>query len=659
MSINKNISLLCICDDIVAKTYALENSDTWDLLDLNSIFNDFYDFKKYSYCLFLVTENVLLLKQNDIIEWCSVHHHLFPRLIVFTDKHRSLLKIQDNLANIIQLYLPSQISKDVFISILLQTYNIIRLQNENINLNLKLEAKTSLLKRVIDIGRLLGEERDLDKLLYIMLLEIRDILGADSGSILVVERTKDNTPPTHLRFKSTILDIGVEDQERLLPINKKSIAGYVTLTGKILKIDDVYKLTGEEEYTFNSAYDKRFNYRTMSNMTIPLKDHRDNVIGVIQLINRKKSPHKVLFANAINEHTVIPFDETDVFIAEAFAGQASVSLQNTFLIQDIHNLFEGFVQASVTAIEQRDPTTSGHSFRVAEYTVGLLKAVDAVRDGVFKNVVFSKEQIREVRYASLLHDFGKVGVREHVLQKAKKLYDHELEYIRLRSQLFKKTVTESYFKRRALLFEKNKSPDLAVLDFLEKKKNQKLLRIDEMFNVILKANEPSLLTSEISDTLEYMTNLHIELEGEHIPFLKKNELMNLSIRKGSLNEQERKEIESHVSHTYTFLKQIPWTTDLCNIPDIAHGHHEKLDGTGYPLSLTSEKIVLQARMMAIADIYDALTASDRPYKTAVSPEKALSILDFEVKDGHIDANLLEIFKKAKIYSIIDNSKKNS
>jgi HD-GYP domain-containing protein (c-di-GMP phosphodiesterase class II) len=314
-------------------------------------------------------------------------------------------------------------------------------------------------------------------------------------------------------------------------------------------------------------------------------------------------------------------------------------------------LFEGFVRAAVTAIETRDPATSGHSFRVANLTVALAEAVDRVDSGPYRGVRFSRDQMRELRYASLLHDFGKVGVREEVLVKAKKLYPSQLEVIKQRFGLLRRTLENESLKARMdyLLKHGHEKFQAAQKEFDARLATQ-LREVQEYAEAIVWANEPTVTPEGNFERLVDIANLHYEdLDGTKRPVLTMDEVQMLSIRQGSLDEEERLQIESHVLHTVSFLQQIPWTNELRNVPEIARGHHEKLNGTGYPYKLAAPEIPVQTRMMTISDIFDALAAADRPYKKAVSIDRALEILGTSVEDGELDPGLFEIFLSAKIF----------
>jgi HD-GYP domain-containing protein (c-di-GMP phosphodiesterase class II) len=335
----------------------------------------------------------------------------------------------------------------------------------------------------------------------------------------------------------------------------------------------------------------------------------------------------------------------------ALAGQAAVSIENSQLYEAIERLFEGFVKAAVHAIEQRDPTTSGHSERVALRTVGLAEAVDRLQDGPFRNISFTREQVREIRYAGLLHDFGKVGVREQVLVKAKKLYEGELALIRQRHAFIRRSVQWSFERDRAeyLLQHGREGYDEFVRRLLGQQQ-QALDTADRFMKVVLGANEPTVLAEgDFAQLSEFAGMQFQDIEGNLQPYLSPPEQNHLSIRKGSLDERERLEIESHVNHTFAFLRKIPWTRGLARVPEIALGHHEKLDGSGYPRKVQGDAIPLQTRMMTIADIFDALTAQDRPYKRALPTERALDIMTDEVERGQLDESLFRIFLEARVW----------
>ena len=503
------------------------------------------------------------------------------------------------------------------------------------------------------IGVALGTERDLKTLLDLILTQARRITQSDAGSLYLVEESEQGAKRLRFRLAQTFSKPEAPFVEYTIPVDRTSLAGYAAVTGEPLVIDDAYFLPPDVEYSINRSFDERHGYRTKSMLVIPMKDHKEEVIGVLQLINRKRVFESVLATPADVEREVVPFSKRTVELVTALAGQAAVSIENSRLYEDIERLFEGFVKAAVLAIEQRDPTTFGHSGRVAEYTVRLAEVVDRAADGPYRLVKFTPEQLKEIRYAGLLHDFGKVGVREQVLVKAKKLYPHQLALIRQRHAFVRRTCERDFWQRRAEFLETHGKKGYEVRRReLDAALEGQLKDLDRFLSIVLEANEPSLLPEASRNDLEGLARrTYADPDGELQPLLSEEEVRYLTIPKGSLDEQERLEIESHVTHTYNFLQRIPWTRELQQIPLIAYGHHEKMDGHGYPRHVTGEAIPIQTRMMTISDIYDALTAQDRPYKRAVPPDRALDILTQEVKAGQLDLELFRLFTDAKVFDV--------
>ncbi len=506
------------------------------------------------------------------------------------------------------------------------------------------------LGELLNIARAVTTERDVNKLLELILEKSRFITGADAGSIYVVEGD-EKTPK--LRFKLTQNESREFDsREFTIPMSNRSIAGSAALDKKTINIADVYELPAGSPFKFDKSFDEKIGYVTKSMLTVPLISQRDEVIGVIQLINKKKAPEGRLHSKEDVDAQVIAFDERSEELCGMLATQAGVALENAMLYTEIQHLFEGFVQASVEAIESRDPTTSGHSRRVADLTVGLARVVDREVNGPYKDTKFSSKDMRELEYASLLHDFGKIGVREKVLVKAKKLFDEKLELIRARFDFVARSLEADILSRKVRALE-NGSPK-SELDALDRELVERRAELEVTFQSILNANEPTVLAEgDFQKIAQLSRETYKDLRGDVRRLLEDDEVVSLSVKRGSLTPQEFDEIRSHVSHTFKFLSQIPWGKALKRVPQIAGAHHERLDGSGYPNRLRSEDIPVQSKMMSIADIYDALTASDRPYKRAVPVEKALDILGFEVKDNHVDAELVRIFREARVWEKIE------
>ena len=498
------------------------------------------------------------------------------------------------------------------------------------------------------IGIRLSGESNPRFLLETMLSKAREITNSDAGSLYIVEE-RGEAP--YLRFALAQNDsVVVPFRTATLPLTGASIVGHVALTGQVINVADAYAPPPDAPFTINRRFDDEAGYRTKSMLVVPMRTPQGQTIGALQLINCKDDRDARLTEPGDVERHVRPYGPRHEKLAGSLASQAAVAIYNRRLYLSIRELFEGFVKASVTAIEARDPTTSGDSFRVADLTVALAEVVDRCESGPYRAVRFRDDEVMELRYASLLHDFGKVGVREHVLVKAKKLYPADLDRIRHRVELLKRGLTlraERAKLDRAL----ERAPDYA--DHAARVDGDlmaALAELDRHLDLVSVANEPTMQTQNfLADILRLATQTWQDADGTSHTVLTPEEARVLAIPRGSLTDTERVAIQQHVVHTFQFLTQIPWTKELRRVPEIARAHHEKLDGSGYPYGVRADEIPVQSRMMAIADIYDALTASDRPYKKALRAEEALAVLDAERRAGALDTALLDLFIEARVF----------
>ncbi|MDA3901797.1 MAG: HD domain-containing protein [Spirochaetes bacterium] len=520
---------------------------------------------------------------------------------------------------------------------------------------------------LIKIGRNLSIEKNSDKLLRLILKMSKTITGADAGSIYIIESNENDTRQIRFKYSHTFSkELPLE--EFVLPFDRSSISGYVACTGITLNIPDVYELSADDPIAFNDSFDKQNNYRSCSMLVIPMKNHTDEIIGVIQLINSKKNdtPQKstgneafeiILETSEDFRSKVFPFAKRYEGLMESVAGQAAIALENTRLFNQIQNQFEEFVKASVNAIESRDPATSGHSFRVAEICKRMALYIHNSHIHPWAETEYSPTQLKELEYAALLHDFGKVYVELAIFRKDKKLFPEEFENLVLKLDFLYRSIELQYrIQQNEILIARNsgeKDQQQTRMEKIDNEMTSMLNRVKEIKLTLTTLNEPTPLEEDPSDLVghihhEISTLTCCDISGKTMSILTDREIENLSIRRGSLNREERLEIENHVVHTYNFVKRIPWPKEFKNIPEIAWMHHEKLDGTGYPRGVTESKIPVGAQIMAIADIYDALTASDRPYKKALSHERAMQILQSEADLNKISMPLLEVFKDAGI-----------
>ena len=487
------------------------------------------------------------------------------------------------------------------------------------------------------IGMALMMERDREAVLRQILTQVMRSTVSDAGALYLIEPDQAGAP--RLRFKL----IQVNTAERPLaydddfPVDSSSLAGHVAITRQPLVLDDIRKLPPDAPYSVN-PFPEQHGYWIKSMLTIPMIDHLGEAIGVLQLANRKLDPLAPILNRDDAMQHVVPYTRRDVEFGFSLAGQAAILIENARLYSQIDDLFECFVKAAVTAIDQRDPTTAGHSLRVATLVTDLARAFERSPMGASRNLRFSKAQMRELHYAALLHDFGKVGVAEAVLVKAKKLPPVLLERVANRFDLIALSMQLHYERRRTQRMRDGESADQidaeleSELDCLERYKAR-----------ILAANEPAPTTQETTRLLaEAASHTFMHPDGRMAHYLEPDELHYLRIPYGTLDEEERREIESHAQQTYEFLSSISWTDDLSEVPAYASSHHEKLDGSGYPKRLQADAIPIQTRILAVADIFDALTAADRPYKAAMSEARALDIIHGEVAAGKLDGDVLQV-----------------
>jgi HD-GYP domain-containing protein (c-di-GMP phosphodiesterase class II) len=528
----------------------------------------------------------------------------------------------------------------------------VALQNSVLKLEVKqLEEQARRQHRQFEelnrIGIALSAERDIVKLQEFILTTMRQLTNADGASLWL--KTLDDDEPKLFLASSQNYSIDNTYQAFKVPVDEKSVVGYTVTMGTSQIYDDAYNPPPGKPQG-GRGFDAQYGYRTKSMLTVPMRNYNNEVVGAVQLINAKRRFDVKLTVDTV-EQDVISFRPEDLEMIESIASQAAVALDNKTLLDSIQALFDGFVQASVTAIEQRDPTTAGHSGRVEKLTSGLAHAVTEIAVGKFRDVRLTEEQFKELRYACLLHDFGKVGVREHILVKAKKLIPGQLEVIQSRFEFVQRSVQVKYATDK-LEAIRSDSTNLEQLLDIDRRLEEDLRQLRLWFEAIASANEPTVLPEDKASILEVLSRqTYVDMSGHEHPMLDSQEFRFLSIRKGTLDEQERLEMESHVTHSFHFLSKIPWTPVMRGIPEIAYGHHEKLDGSGYPRGLTDPQIPIQTKMMTISDIYDALTAQDRPYKRAVPLERALDILHEEANAGKLDKELLEIFAARRIFDL--------
>lgn len=519
------------------------------------------------------------------------------------------------------------------------------------NVREALEQARAQLRELNKVGVALMSERDPDRLLGLILTQARRLSASDAGSLYLVEPDGNGGERLHfLRSQNDTLP-ELPSPDFTLPLDESSIAGYVASTGRPLVLHDVYEMPAEFPFSFNrAAFDEKYGYRAKSMLVVPMTDHRDRVVGVLQLINRKSDSSAAIRTDEDSDRWVLPYTEQEVSVVQSLAGQAAVSIENGRLYQDIENLFRGFIKAASTAIDRRDPTTAGHSARVTRLTCLTAELMNRQTEGPFKDVQFTAEEMKQLEYAGLLHDFGKVAVREEVLVKALKLPPVMGAEVRARFHLIRRTMEADATREKVEILLRGDPGAHADAEAVDARLQQELATLEEYRKAVEVANVPRVLPEEAAGILQAIASRTFTApDGTQHPWLTADELHFLSIKRGNLDEAERKQIEDHVVHSYDFLVDIPWTEELSRIHEIVRGHHEKLNGKGYPDGVTGDQLSLETRIMTVCDIFDALTASDRPYKKAMPVEKALEILRMEAAEGALDSEIVELFCASGVY----------
>lgn len=488
----------------------------------------------------------------------------------------------------------------------------------------ELEISVLRLHAMAQVSIALGAVTDRATLIERIMNFIFDLFPAAERAFILL-KASDRDPPTPVAARRRD---GTAQDPATIRISHTIVDEVLNKKRAILSTDTL----SDRHY---SAQDSIVAQAILSVMCVPLIVG-DEVLGLIQ-VDTSSDP----FA----------FSSADLEILTGVCAETAVALKNFQLYADIKGLLDGFVSASVQAIEERDPVTAGHSFRVAEYSDRLARALARSDDAELRRIAFTKEQLREIHYAALLHDFGKVGVREHILRKEKKLHHADM---RLLEQRFR--YARSCLERQAWrdLVEQHLKDELGPDEFRRRKEGididlrTEAERLDAFFATIVAANEPAISAGGAAPQLQPIRDYTCHhADGAKFHLLGDDELAALSIARGCLTADERRQIEEHVVDSYSFLILIPWTRELAGVPAIAHGHHEKLDGSGYPMGLKDGQISIQTRILTISDIYDALTARDRPYKQAVPAERALDLMDAECRAGHLDPRLFKVFVESK------------
>jgi len=522
------------------------------------------------------------------------------------------------------------------------------------NLRGYIDSLQNQISNMSAIGLALSKEKDMDKLLEMILLEAKRISNADGGTLYMM------TDDQRLKFSIMITDSlnihmgGTSGKEiPFYPVklymddgqpNKTMIAANAGLTGDTINIPDAYKAKGFD-FAGTKAFDEKTGYRSKSFLTVPLKNHEDEIIGVLQLLN----------AQDIKTKKVIPFSDSVQKSVEALSSQAAVAITNKNLIKDLEVLFESFIKLIASAIDAKSPYTGGHCSRVPEITMMLAESVNEINDGPFAGIQFTDKEMYELKIAAWLHDCGKVATPEAVVDKGTKLetiYDR-IHTVATRFEVLKRDEEIKYLKKQLKIQKDDSLIENQKKEALKKARTLYLKRIKQQENDKSFIEESNVggefMSQDRKDRVNKIASYRWKDNGSPKPFFSEDEIYNLCISRGTLTPEERKIINDHIVVTIDMLEQLPYPKHLRNVPEFAGGHHEKLDGTGYPKGLNHSEMSVQAKIMAIADIFEALTARDRPYKKGKTLSQAMRILGFMKNDAHIDTELFEVFVKEKIY----------
>jgi HD-GYP domain-containing protein (c-di-GMP phosphodiesterase class II)/CheY-like chemotaxis protein len=507
-----------------------------------------------------------------------------------------------------------------------------------IDVNRKIEKLISEVKTLNKIGISLTSEHNLEKLLEQIVFESRKLTNADAGSLYIVDKDqlifiisqteslerKQQTKDAHYKIFT-------------LPMTKESIAGYVACTGEILNIEDVYEIPKYADYKFYSDFDKKVGYRTRSMLVVPIKDQSDNIIGVLQLINR------------LDSNSVVQVFEKDYEnLMLSLASQAGVAIKNAQLVKEIQQLLSSIIEYSATLIDARSSFTAGHSEGVNLLTLSIANSINEKKTGVFANIFFTKNQLKELSYAAYLHDIGKIGIRETILDKSAKLDGYWIDAVENRFKYIIKSLEQDLIEEK---LDNNNS--FFDLKHFKNEVNEKLQEINQYIDFIKKVNLAGRLTDdEIKKLNSIAFKEYIDMDSVRKNYLAPPELENLSVRAGNLTQSERKEITSHVEKTIKILDKIPFPEYLKDVPYIAGTHHEKLDGSGYPAGLKADKLSYASRIIAVADYFEALVAFDRPYKPSKTIEEAKKIMTEEVKNNKLDADIINLLFEEELYKCL-------
>lgn len=507
------------------------------------------------------------------------------------------------------------------------------------------DTPQDLIQRLIHIGAQLSSERDLNHLLEMIVDESRRFTGADGGTLFLINEATQSLDWAIIQNESMGVRVGgrseqAPDHQTFRPIplggDLSNVAAFVAATGQSVNIADVYDEHDEFDFEGPQRFDAQTGYRTQSMLVVPLRHFEGGVIGVLQLIN----------ARDLSSGELIKFSPDFEALTASMASQAAVAVKNAQLFDEVEAQFEAFIRTIATAIDEKSPYTSGHVRRVVDLTLRIAHAINRADQGRFAQVSFNEDELKALRVASWMHDIGKIATPEYVVDKATKLstiFDR-IELIQTRYDYIASALEAAALRE---LLDSPTSSKTTVQAQLQ----AELDALQDELEFIRQCNLGAEFMSD--ERLERLVSIaqktYLDARGQRRPRLTPDELENLSIRRGTLTPEEIQIIREHANISYKMLSQLPFTRHLSQVPEIAAGHHEKLNGKGYPRGLSAEELSLQARILAVADIFEALTAADRPYKQPTPLSGVKRILDAMVKDGDLDPDLVEFAMRSGVF----------
>lgn len=502
------------------------------------------------------------------------------------------------------------------------------------------EDQIKQIRKLTSIGTALSAERNIERLLEMIVEEAREFTGADGGALYILSEDESElqfaivqTESLHIRMGGT----GGRIAWKPVPLqnpdgspNHGNVSAHVVITGNTINIKDVYDTDGFD-FRGTRDFDAHTGYRSKSMLVVPMKNHENDIIGALQLLNARDKSRK----------QIVSFSREFQEMTESLASQAAVALSNKRLIHNLETLMESFVHAIASAIDEKSHYTGGHVRRVAELTMTIARKINDMREGSYADIYFSNDQLKELQTAAWLHDVGKITTPEYVVDKATKLetiFDR-IEILRLRFELC---------GLQAKLRRLNKEALSEAATAGEGDETESLLR--EELRFLSEANLGSeRMSDEMMDRVRKIARRSWDLDGKTQALLTSEEVENLNIRQGTLSAKEREIIQNHAAMTHKILSQLPFPKKMRHVPEYAASHHEMLNGKGYPKGLVAAQISLQSRILALADIFEALTAKDRPYRKGKTLSDTMKILSMMVKSGHIDPDLYALFQMEGIH----------